>query len=180
MFCKGNEKVNRIDKVFKVKSKMSSFAKTWWMKFIIICILVSCLTACNQIELFEKNTPIPNLKWQNNFNATGVFNITDTNSLYDVFVVLRHTDAYAYNNIWLNVGLQSPGDSMKTQKINLTLGADAQGWEGVGMNDIWEVRKPIARLPLKKGDYKFSIAQIMRDNPLQHIMSVGLRLEKVK
>lgn len=159
---------------------MISFAKTSWMKFVIICVLASCLTACSQIELFEKNTPIPNLKWQNNFNATGVFNITDTTSLYNVFVVLRHTDSYEYNNIWLNVGLQSPGDSMKTQKINLSLSSDAQGWEGIGMNDIWEVRKPIARLPLKKGDYGFSIAQIMRDNPLQNIMSVGLRLEKVK
>jgi gliding motility-associated lipoprotein GldH len=159
---------------------MVSFAKTSWMKFVTFCILVFCLTACNQIELFEKNTPIPNLKWQNNFNATGVFNITDTTSLYNVFVVLRHTDAYAYNNIWLKIGLQAPGDSMKTQKINLSLGSDAQGWEGVGMNDIWEVRKPIARLPLKKGNYNFSISQIMRDNPLEHLMSVGLRLEKVK
>jgi gliding motility-associated lipoprotein GldH len=159
---------------------MISFAKTSWMKFVIIFIVVYSLNACNQIELFEKNTPIPNLKWQNNFNATGVFNITDTTSLYNVFVVLRHTDAYTYNNIWLNIGLQAPGDSMKKQKINLTLGSDAQGWEGVGMNDIWEVRKPIARLPLKKGDYNFSIAQTMRDNPLQNIMSVGLRLEKIK
>jgi gliding motility-associated lipoprotein GldH len=159
---------------------MISFVKTSWMKFVIIFIVVCCLTACNQIELFEKNTPIPNLKWQNNYNATGSFIITDTTSLYNVFVVLRHTDAYAYNNIWLNIGLQAPGDSMKTQKINLPLGSDAQGWKGVGMNDIWEVREKIARLSLKKGSYAFSIAQIMRDNPLQHIMSVGLRLEKEK
>ena len=159
---------------------MISFAKTSWMKFVIICIVVFSVTACNQIELFEKNTPIPNLKWQNNFNATGVDNITDTTSLYDVIVVLRHTDSYAYNNIWLNIGLQMPGDSMKTIKKNLSLGSDAGGWEGIGMNDIWEVRKPIARLPLQKGDLKFNITQIMRDNPLQHIMSVGLRLEKVK
>ena len=66
------------------------------------------------------------------------------------------------------------------QKINLSLGSDAQGWEGIGMNDIWEVRKLIARVPLKKGDYNFSIGQIMRDNPLQHIMSVGLRLKKAE
>jgi gliding motility-associated lipoprotein GldH len=160
---------------------MISFAKTSWMKFVIIFIVVCSLTACNQIELFEKNTPIPNLKWQNNFNATGVFNIIDTTALYNVFVVLRHTDAYAYNNIWLNIGLQGPGDSMKTQKINLPLvRSDAEGWKGIGMNDIWEIREKIAQLPLKNGNYSFSIAQIMRDNPLQHIMSVGLRLEKVK
>jgi gliding motility-associated lipoprotein GldH len=160
---------------------MRFFVKKYWIKYTFVFLIPICfLIACNQIELFEKNTTIPNLKWQNNFIASGTFTITDTTSLYNVFVVLRHTDAYAYNNIWLNIGLQAPGDSMKTQKLNLSLGSDAQGWEGVGMNDIWEVRKSIARLPLKKGDYSFNIAQIMRDNPLQNVMSVGLRLEKVK
>jgi gliding motility-associated lipoprotein GldH len=159
---------------------MVSFAKTSWMRFVYLFIAVCFFNACNQMDLYEKNTPIPKLNWYNNFNATGTFNITDTVSLYNIFVVMRHTDTYQYNNIWLNVGLQAPGDSMKTQKINLSLGSDAQGWEGVGMNDIWEVRKLIARLPLKKGNYNFSIGQTMRDNPLEHIMSVGLRLEKVK
>ncbi len=147
----------------------------------VFLIIISFLSGCSEIELFEKNTTIPNLKWQNNFKATGVFNITDTTCLYNVFVVLRHTDAYAYNNIWLNIGLQEPGDNMKTKRNNLSLvSTDAQGWEGVGMNDILEVRKPIAQLPLKKGNYSFSIAQIMRDNPLENIMSVGLRLEKAR
>lgn len=161
---------------------MDSFTKTLWMRLGFGFLISVCfLNACTQIELFEKNTPIPNLKWLNNFNAIGTFNITDTTSLYNVFVVLRHTDAYQYNNIWLNVALQASGDSVNKQKINLSLGSDAQGWEGAGMNDIWEVRKLIAQqLHLKKGDYNFSIAQIMRDNPLQHIMSVGLRLEKAR
>jgi gliding motility-associated lipoprotein GldH len=155
--------------------------KKYRIKYTIVFLLsIGLLSACTQTELFEKNTPIPNLKWQNNFMATGTFNISDTTSLYNVFVVLRHTDAYAYNNIWLNIGLQSPNDTMHIQKINLSLGSDAQGWEGIGMNDIWEVRKQIAHLPLKKGNYNFNIGQIMRDNPLQHIMSVGLRLEKAK
>jgi gliding motility-associated lipoprotein GldH len=95
--------------------------------------------------------------------------------------VLRHTDAYKYNNIWLNVGLQAPGDSMRYQKLNIELATDATGWEGSGMNDIWEVRKPLFVEPLKhKGEYHFNITQIMRDNPLANVMSVGLRMEKLK
>ncbi len=161
---------------------MDSFTKTLWMRLGFVFLISVCfLNACTQIELFEKNTPIPNLKWLNNFNATGTFNITDTTSLYNIFVVLRHTDAYQYNNIWLNVALQAASDSVNMQKVNLSLGSDSQGWEGTGMNDIWELRKLIAKqVPLKKGDYNFSIGQIMRDNPLQHIMSVGLRLEKAR
>ncbi|MEI2748812.1 MAG: hypothetical protein V9E88_08650 [Ferruginibacter sp.] len=61
------------------------------------------------------------------------------------------------------------------------MGEDANGWEGSGMNDIWEVRKPLntqARRFKKKGQYYFKLVNIMRDDPLQHVMSAGLRVEK--
>jgi gliding motility-associated lipoprotein GldH len=136
------------------------------------------MDSCKQMDLFEKNTTIPNQKWQNDFNATGSILITDTSMIYNIYIVLRHTDAYQYNNIWLNVGLQSPGEDMNFRKINIPLGNDANGWDGVGMNDIWEVRKLMTRTQLKKGEYKFNIGQIMRDTPLPHILSIGLRVEK--
>lgn len=149
--------------------------------FYFILIIIACTTSCTQINVFEKSSNIPGYKWQNNFAATGTFNIDDTIATYNLYLVLRHTDAYAYNNIWLNVGLQSPGDSLYFQKIDLSLGNDAIGWEGLGMNDIWEIRKPLAQNKRfrKKGQYNFSIFQIMRDNPLPNFMSAGLRVEKV-
>ena len=152
--------------------------------FLLILILSIAFISCREIDLFEKNIAVPNMQWFNNYNATGSFIIKDTTSTYNVLIVLRHTDAYLYNNIWLNVGLQAPGDAgLKYQKINLTLGNDAKGWEGIGMNDIWEVRKLISGVPkkfIKAGTYNFSIAQLMRDNPLQHIISVGLSIQKAK
>ena len=72
---------------------------------------------------------------------------------------------------------------MQFQNINLKLASDAKGWEGVGMDDIFEVRKNITPGPVsfkRAGDYTFSIAQIMRENPLKYIMNVGLRVEKVE
>ena len=164
---------------------MNSFSQKPFSK-IVFAFLFSLffLQSCKNIDVFEKNTSIPNMQWQNNYNANGSFIITDTISSYNVYIILRHTDAYLYNNIWLNAGLQAPGDTtMQFQKINLSLANDAKGWEGVGMNDIWEVRKLISGKPkrfIKAGNYNFSIAQLMRDNPLQHILSAGLRLEKAK
>ena len=148
--------------------------------FVVIGVVCMFVFSCKQIDVFEKNTNIPGLKWQSNFAATGTFNIEDTVSAYNLYVVLRHTDAYQYNNIWLNVGLQSPGDSLYFQKIDLGLGNDASGWEGTGMNDIWEVRKPLAQNKRfkKKGEYHFSIFHVMRDNPLLNVMSAGFRVEK--
>ncbi len=152
--------------------------------FLIISTAVLLLIgSCTQIELYEKNTTIPQFAWQQGFPAKGEFMITDTISAYSIYLVLRHTDAYLYNNIWLNVGLQPPGDSMHFQKVNLLLGDDANGWEGAGMNDIWELRKLLNGEPRRfkrAGKYSFTISQIMRDNPLLHIISAGLRLEKKK
>ncbi|MBC7935978.1 MAG: gliding motility lipoprotein GldH [Rhizobacter sp.] len=138
------------------------------------------VNSCGQVAVFEKNTPIPSYKWSGSFAAEGTFEIKDTLASYNLYLVLRHTDAYDKNNIWLNVGLQSPGDSLFFQKVDLTLGNDATGWEGTGMNDIWEVRKPLAlnKRFKKNGEYHFRIFHIMREDPLNEIMSAGLRVEK--
>ena len=164
---------------------MVSLLRTFILK-IVLPLFVLCVTlfSCQEIDLFEKNIPIPDMRWDNNFNSKGSFEIKDTTSTYNVYLVLRHTDAYLYNNIWLNVGLQLPGqDAMQYQKINIILGNDAQGWNGVGMNDIWEVRKLLSGKPkrfIKAGQYNFSIAQLMRDNPLLQIISIGMSVQKAK
>ena len=153
-------------------------------KFLLILAFVTgslINSSCKQIDIFEKNTVIPNYEWKSNFIVSGSFNITDTISAYSIYLVLRHTDAYKYNNIWLNIGLQPPGDSLIKQKVDLKLGDDANGWEGNGMNDIWELRKLLNGAPRrfkKAGEYKFTIAQVMRDEPLLNIISAGLRIEK--
>ncbi len=150
--------------------------------YIFFIIILMGVASCRQIDVFEKNVPIPDANWFTSNPVTGSFIITDTVSAYNIYVILRHNDAYVYNNIWLKAGLQSPGDTMYSNRLNLVLGSDASGWEGTGMDNIWEVRKLLTPQPRrfkKAGTYQFSIAQIMRDNPLPNIMSAGMRLEKV-
>ncbi len=137
--------------------------------------------SCINIDQFEKTEQIPARQWFYNETPAFTFHIADTMSLYNLYIVLRHTDAYNYNNIWLRLGTKFPGDSVRFQNINLILANDAKGWEGTGMDDIFEVRKNISRGPVpfrKAGDYTFTVSQIMRENPLKNILSVGVRVEK--
>ena len=154
-------------------------------RFLVVFIIITStfLTACTRLDVFEKNTVIPKNQWPYSLQPVFDFIIKDTTASYNVYIVLRHTDAYRYNNIWLDVGTKSPGDSTRYQKFELQLGTDAKGWEGTGMDDIWELRKLITNGPVKfnkAGNYHFSVAQIMRENPLPNIMNIGIRVEKIK
>ena len=59
--------------------------------------------------------------------------------------------------------------------------ATNNGWLGTGMDDIYEHQLPLTPEPIqlrKAGVYTFTIEHIMREDPLENIMDVGLRLEK--
>ena len=148
-----------------------------------LLVFFSFISACGTIDVFEKNVSIPNHEWHSSLKPEIAFEISDTTSLYNIYVVLRHTDAYRYKNIWMNIHTQVPGDIPLKQRLDLVLAADDKGWLGSGMDDIFEHRIRITSAPQKlskPGLYRFRIEQIMREDPLQYVMNVGIRVEKVK
>lgn len=137
---------------------------------------------CSPIDVFEKTATMPKQEWHYNNQPSFSFDISDTASVYNIFITLRHSDAYKYNNIWLKIGSIAPGDSIRYQNLDLQLASDAKGWEGEGMDDIFEVRKNITPGPVhfkSAGKYTFTISQIMREDPLKNIFNVGIRVEKI-
>jgi gliding motility-associated lipoprotein GldH len=144
-----------------------------------ICLL---LAACTEIQLYERTKNIDNASWQKSQVPDFSFQVKDTTTLYHVYVVIRHTHSYGYRNIWLNVGLQQEGDSMRYQPFELAL-AGPDKWLGVGMDDIYEHRALLFPQPVhfnKIGQVIFSVQHIMRQNPLPGIMQVGIRVEPAK
>jgi gliding motility-associated lipoprotein GldH len=152
----------------------------------IICgvLFLLVLASCGPIDVFEKNVAIPGFAWSSNFKPEISFEVTDSTAPYIVYFVIRHTDAYRYKNIWINVQTRTPSGDTLSRQLDLTLATDEKGWLGSGMDDIWEHRIAITptRVPqsLKPGTYTFKLSNIMREDPLDHVMNVGIRLEKVK
>ncbi|MBN8855374.1 MAG: hypothetical protein BGO55_27180 [Sphingobacteriales bacterium 50-39] len=136
-------------------------------------------------DVFEKDVVIPGHQWATSFKPHVDFTIAgaDTADRYNIYLVLRHSDAYLYNNIWIRGTVQAPGDSVpKSQRYDLTLATNDKGWLGSGMDDIYEHRvliQPDTKFT-KPGTYSFTLEQIMRDDPLQHVFNVGVRVEKAK
>ncbi|MDE3247087.1 MAG: gliding motility lipoprotein GldH [Bacteroidota bacterium] len=138
------------------------------------------LAGCTQLGVFEKNASFKNHAWESSNHPSFTFTISDTTALYNLYVVIRHTDAYRFNNIWLKLSRQGP-DTTYTQQLDLSLANTTQGWLGTGMDDIWEQRIPITEGAFrfrKSGNYTFTLEQIMRQDPLQHVLNAGIRVEK--
>ena len=151
--------------------------------YIITIVLVCLIHSCTTLDTFEKNVSIPNHAWNSDFKPEIEFEIQDTSSRYNIFVVIRHTDAYRYNNIWMNVYMQFPGDTIRKQQLDIRLATDDRGWLGSGMDDIFEHRVLVTQEPQylrTPGIYKFRLENIMRENPLEYVMNVGIRVEKEK
>jgi gliding motility-associated lipoprotein GldH len=150
----------------------------------IVHIVVGCLllSSCIKTDLYEKNLAIPGHAWEYGFKPGVEFTITDTTSSYNIFIVVRHTDEYGYNNLWVRLKSSSPGDTaVTTQQFDLPL-ASQNRWTGTGMDDIYEHRILLYKRPIRfvrTGNFRVHIEQVMRENPLPHIMNIGLRLEKV-
>lgn len=137
-------------------------------------------SSCTTIDLYEKTVSIPGHAWKNSFKPTFDFTIKDSSALYQFYLVLRHTEKYNYNNIYINLYVQGPGqDTAQKIQQSLELANNEKGWLGTGMDDIYEQRRPLGnKQALKAGNYKFMVEQIMRENPLLHVLDVGIRIEK--
>jgi gliding motility-associated lipoprotein GldH len=148
-------------------------------RYIFLFIGLMVFWACTSLNVFEKSVPFPNHVWSSTDTPSFHFNITDTNALYNLYVVFRHEDAYRYKNVWLHITVHDPDPTYSFNR-EFTL-ANSAGWLGTAMDDIADHRLPFNAVPakLKKGEYSFTLEQIMREDPLQHVLNAGIRIVKI-
>ena len=164
---------------------LTNTRKINYFSFLVFCTLylVPCtlvLSSCQTIDLYDKVVSVPDQEWKSSFKPQFDFTIKDIQSRYDIFVVLRHNEKYEFNNIWIALTYQLKEQPAVTGQYELPL-ANNEGWIGTAMDDLYEHRIRITPSPgitLKAGDYHFTIAQIMRKDPLENVMNVGHRIEK--
>ncbi len=149
-------------------------------RFIIFIFITFFLLSCNTIDVYEKTMPLPRHEWSSKNVLPFTFVAKDSLSYYNVYLVLRHTEAYHFNNMWIDFSAAFPGQKPRIQRLNITL-ANTKGWLGTAMDDIIEQRVLLFSKPTKlaAGSYTFSLRQVMREDPLENIVNAGIRVEKV-
>ncbi|RYY99266.1 MAG: gliding motility lipoprotein GldH [Chitinophagaceae bacterium] len=151
--------------------------------FPIVLLSVLFLSGCGHIDLYERTATLKGRVWRSSEKPTFRFDIKDTTVPYQLYVLFRHTAAYNFNNVWVSLSTTFPDGTSSKVQYELPLATNEKGWLGTGMSDVYEHR--VALTPLgreflfrKAGTYTFTLEQIMRENPLEGVLNVGLRVEK--
>jgi len=166
-----------------VDASFLNLKKTSLKRLYYILLTVAITAAairCTTIDLYERTVPVPGHAWSSTFKPSFDFTIKGSSARYDVYLILRHNEKYGFNNIYLNLLVKIPGvDSVMKLRREVVI-ADNEGWKAAsGMDDIYEQRLPLAEIPaMKPGNYNFTLEQIMREDPLQHVLDVGIRIER--
>jgi gliding motility-associated lipoprotein GldH len=154
---------------------------------VLMLMLATMFYSCTtDLSYYQKQVSIPDAHWHSKFQPLFQIEITDSGKQYTPYLLIRHDESYPYSNIWLNVQVRAPGDSVfgPLQRIEFEL-ADAEGkWEAVAVGGVWEHLVPFTVAPndvfRNPGMYEVKLEQVMRKDPLPAVLNVGIRLQPKK
>ena len=138
------------------------------------------LSSCEESRVFDKNISTTGDGWDYGDAKSFEVTIADLSSAYNMFINVRHTDQYPYNNIWIRVTTIYPDSTRKENRMNVQLTGPDGKWNGNCADGICYHSVPVQQGFKfdKQGKYTFILEQDMRINPLPYVMNVGLKIEK--
>lgn len=158
-------------------------SSTWF-----VIILAIFLSSCDSNQVFDAYKTVPN-EWHKDSVMTFNVNPPDSIKPYNLFVNIRNTNSYKFNNLFLIVEMVYPHGKTITDTLEYQMAKPNGELLGTGFTDIKENKlwykgydKPF--IFEEKGDYKINIQQAMRNNgdingvdKLEGITDVGFRIE---
>ena len=116
--------------------------------------------------------------WQNALEFKA--DISDTLSMHNIYLQVRHTVEYPLSNLYMFVHVKSPDGQHLTDTVNMVLAAPDGKWTGKGNGKIRELmllyrKQTKFRIP---GTYVITLEQAMRQAELP-VTDLGVRIERI-
>lgn len=149
-------------------------------KYILALSFLSILFSCDQDKVFDENKQIEQMKWHKDDKITFEAEINDTTNLHNIHVNVRNSVDYKYVNFYMFLDTELPDGRVIRDTLECLI-ADRRGeWTGDGFGKIRSnqfLMREKVWFP-KKGKYTFHFQQAMREDSLEGISDIGLRIER--
>lgn len=157
--------------------------------FVLIAIVLFC--SCDSNRVFDEYKSVPN-QWHKDSIISFTITPPDSTNNYNLFVNLRNTNDYKYNNLFLIVEMDYPNGKIEKDTLEYKMAEPNGTLLGTGFTDVKEnklwykgYKEPFVFN--ENGEYKINIQHAMRQNGqvkgidnLEGITDIGFRIERVK
>lgn len=145
-----------------------------------LMLSLMALTSCGKKLFFDDVQALPKEGWDKNQKLRFSIEVNDTVSTFQFAMHIRNDVNYRYSNVYFFLETQFPNGNITRDTLECVV-ADPYGkWLGSGYGKLKQnliVLNPSIKFPLK-GQYTFDIQQAMRDEVLEGITDIGLRVER--
>jgi len=149
----------------------------------VVCLAL-LLTNCDSNAVYKAYEDIDGGKWYVKNAPSFTFEITDASVPYNIYYNLRNSLSYGYYNLYVTRYLRDATGKEIESRLDELLLMDAKTGKpnGEGIGDLYDhkfLMKRNYRFP-RQGKYTMQLRQYMRQDPLLHIESVGITVEKAQ
>lgn len=149
------------------------------MRIILGLALIALLASCGNDSLINETTEVDHGEWSFNDVKGFDFEVGDTLSPHNFYLLIRHGGTYKYQNLIMIVKTYFPDNTFKSDTIDCPLADPSGRWFGNGLGDLLDNRvmfKRNVQFPLS-GPYKIELQHAMRSDTVHEIYDVGLSIE---
>ena len=165
----------------QVTNTSCTFATNFFRVRYYFTVLLFCLASlsCKHIDVYEKQVALPSHEWYKKQHLVINFDITDSTS-HQLYLVVRHTEQFPYNKLLVNLSIQDTAKhTLSSINITAPLTDQNNNWRGIAMDDIYYsrflIKPPIF---LKPGIYRFVLSHQMKEDPLTHLLNMGIAIDQ--
>lgn len=150
--------------------------------FIKTFLILSIIYSCNQNKILDKFIELEKMTW--NSDSVLVFTIfsDESNENMDFMLRVRYDLNYNYQNLYYSYALLDSLDTLIHNQLREIILFDEKNGKpiGKGISTVFTLEeRVINNIKFKKNNlYKFQIQQMMREDNLQGINSIGLMVKK--
>ncbi len=144
-------------------------------------MLILLLSSCDPTMVYDHYQQPEDGLWKWTDAREFKVDLTDTVSMHNIYLQLRHTVDYPMSNLYIFVHVKGPSGQLLKDTVNMILANPDGRWIGKGTGNLRELRL-LYRKNTKfgqQGTYTFTLEQGMR-NPELPVTDLGIRIERIK
>ncbi len=157
-------------------------------RILLFFLMVSFVfVSCDSNRVFDEYKSVSN-KWHKDSIVSFKITPPDSTNAYNLFVNLRNTNAYKYNNLYLIVEMVFPHGKTIKDTLEYRMAEPSGKLLGTGYTDVKENRLWYKEQVVfnETGEYTVNMQHAMRENgkvngvtELEGITDVGFRIENI-